>query len=492
MLARARRLLIPLALGVFSLNAFVLTSILPIPAVANATSRPNVAIIMTDDQRWDTVTPQYMPNLTHILSQNPSITYTNSFVPNSLCCPSRTSTLTGDYSHTTGVYGNTAQFGGWEAFTHSPVGRSISTVNDRTTIAVDMHQAGYRTALVGKYLNGYPAAGNYRYVPPGWDHWFAVHTGSYYNYPVATGGKIVRHGDGPKSYITRVLANRAVKFIQASSDPFFLYYAPTAPHGPSIPDPRDVGRFSLDGYARPPSEGVAGAGAGAPNYISQRSWSAQDQAGVDGFHRLQLDSIYGVDRSIGKLWSVLPDNTIVLFMSDNGYEWGQHMWNGKLVPFNEAIRIPMSIVGKNLTVPLTGTGQDGRLVLNVDVAPTLEGYAGVATRHIFEGESMFTSARPDFVLEHWDAQDNTVYGAVPTYCGVRTADWMYVKYNGSEEPVNKGLYDENADPYEMNNLAVTNPNDPTVAAKLTQMKSEASTLCTRGTIYPSDWPFHGA
>src|SRR5512132_162849 len=104
---RRWRLLVPLGL--------VAALIVPTTA-AHAASSPNVVIIMTDDQRWDTVTSQYMPHLARILSQNPSITYTNSFVPNSLCCPSRTSTLTGDYSHTTGVYGNGGQYGGF----HSP------------------------------------------------------------------------------------------------------------------------------------------------------------------------------------------------------------------------------------------------------------------------------------------------------------------------------------------------------------------------------------
>src|SRR6266480_4053249 len=140
-------LLIPLAL---------VASLIAPTTAANAASSPNVVIIMTDDQRWDTVTSQYMPQLSGILSNNPSVTYPNAFVPNTLCCPSRTSTLTGDYSHTTGVYGNGGQWGGFSSFTSPPEGNSISAINDAATIAVDMEQAGYRTALVGKYLNGYP------------------------------------------------------------------------------------------------------------------------------------------------------------------------------------------------------------------------------------------------------------------------------------------------------------------------------------------------
>ena len=490
------RLLIRLALLAAS-SAFVLISLAPTPAAAIATSSPNVVIIMTDDQRWDTVTSQYMPHLSRILSQNPSTTYTNSFVPTSVCCPSRTSTLTGDYSHTTGVFGNQGQWGGFLSFTAPPEGNSISSVNDTTTMSVDMQKAGYRTALVGKYLNGYPS-GDFDYVAPGWNRWFAVGTGAYYNYHAATNGKRSRFfGNAPKDYITRVLSRVAVRFIDApSARPFFLYYATTAPHGPAIPDPRDVGRFNLSGYVQPPSFGKAESG--APNYIKSLTWDSSTVREVNSFHKRQLDANYGVDRSIAQIWSALPDNTVVLFMSDNGYTWGEHRWNSKHVPYNSSVRIPVMVVGKNLLTPLTTgtdpcpsmysftTSCDARIVLNVDVAPTLEGMANVASGHVFDGLDMLTSAREDFVLEHW----NDSYP--PTYCGVRSADWMYVMYNKFEEPVQEGLYDENADLYEMNNLAVTDPADPTVATELQTMRDRAATLCqVDGSIYPNDWPFQG-
>ena len=474
---------------------------------AHAASSPNVVIIMTDDQRWDTVTSQYMPQLTRILSHNPSITYTNSFVPNSLCCPSRTSTLTGDYSHTTGVYGNGGQWGGFPSFTAPPEGNSISSINDTTTIAVDMQQAGYRTALIGKYLNGYHSRTS-KYTPPGWDRWFAVPTSAYYNYWAATkvAGSAVhrnRHfGATSADYITRVLTKRATSFIQNSdAEPFFLYYATTAPHWPAIPDPLDVGRFSLSGYVQPPSFGQAEAG--GPNYIKNLTWDSSTVREVNSFHKMQLDSNYGVDRSIGEIWRALPDNTVVLFMSDNGYTWGEHRWNNKLVPYNSSLRIPIMLVGKDLQTPLpTGTDPcpsmygftatcDGRIVLNVDVAPTLEGIAGVASGHSFEGLDMLTSAREDFVIEHWFQRPPTSLYP-PTYCGIRSTDWMYVRYNRLEEPVKEGLYDEKADPWEMNNLAVTDPNDPNVAAELQTMRNRAAALCqVDGGIYPNDWPFQG-
>ena len=351
-----RRCLVSLAVVAALPVALVIGSLAPTVSTAKAVSAarasapPNVVIIMTDDQRWDTVTPRFMPQLTAIASQNPSIAYTNAFVPNSLCCPSRSSTLTGDYSHTTGVYGNVGQWGGFGSFTAAPDGHSTSSINDTKTMAVDMHDAGYRTALVGKYLNGYPSH-HYDYVPPGWDRWFAVGTGVYYNYYAATAtGRSWRYGSAPQDYITRVLTDKAKGFVRTlSGQPFFLYYATTAPHGPSIPDPRDVGRFDVSGYRQPPSFGKPEAG--APRYIKDIAWDAAKVEKINEVHAAQLDTNFGVDRSIGQIWDVLPSNTLVLFMSDNGYAWGEHTWTNKQVPYAESLRVPMMLIGKDLEEP---------------------------------------------------------------------------------------------------------------------------------------------
>src|SRR5438093_492475 len=206
--------------------------LLPRGAQATVTSKPNIVIIMTDDQRWDTVTPTYMPNVTKLLQPN-GVSFSNSFVSNPLCCPSRVSTLTGDYSYTTGVYGNSGAWGGYGASVQ------YGAVND--TIATDLQADGYTTALIGKYLNGYDAGRDYLTKPPGWSHWFAVNTGAFYNYPVAVDGTSkVLHGSSPNDYITRVLQGDALSFMAGNgASPFFLYFAPTAPHGPAIADPRD-------------------------------------------------------------------------------------------------------------------------------------------------------------------------------------------------------------------------------------------------------------
>src|SRR5439155_5263079 len=225
-----------------------------IPLAATAASRPNVVILMSDDQRWDTITPTLTPNIwDNLVNTGPlfpdsvSTAFTDAFVPDPLCCPSRTSTLTGRYSHTTGVYANVPPYGGFASF------------DDTHTIATDFRSAGYQTAMIGKYLNGYNA-GIEDYIPPGWDRWFAVNTGVFYNYVAQSDGVHLQYGSQPSDYATRVLSSQAVSFVQgakAAGEPFFLYYAFTAPHAPAIPDPTDVGRFASVPLPTPPSYNVA-------------------------------------------------------------------------------------------------------------------------------------------------------------------------------------------------------------------------------------------
>jgi arylsulfatase A-like enzyme len=442
---------------------------------AEAAPRPNIVIIMTDDQRWDTIAPRFMPRLRDRMIAGTNAVYLrHAFVSNPTCCPSRVTTLTGRYSDSTGVFGNSGTFsgglgtggGGFEFFNDDPA------VNP--TIATDLHSAGYRTALVGKYLNHYPNGTNWTYVPPGWDRWFSVKSGSYYNYRAAADGRLRVFGDDPADYSTRVLAHKAMSFIQNSrtqGGPFFLYFAPTAPHGPAIADPRDVGRFDryVDGYQGPESVGEANI-SDKPAYIRKRGWSHRLQRRYDEFHARQLSAIYGVDRAVAKIWKALPDNTVVLYMSDNGYEWGEHRWSGKLVPYNESIRVPMILATKGLGAPDIDRT---RMALNVDIRATLGSFAGRSPATMGLAWTDPAWSRNGFVLEHWR------FSVVPTYCGIRSAEWMYVRYSsGAEE-----LYDERTDPYELANMAST---DPPVLASL---RTEAAALCTQGTRYPPDWPF---
>jgi len=356
----------------------------------------NVVIVVSDDQRWDKITPEYTPNIWKLAQSNNSIDFQNAFVSNPMCCPSRTTILSGEYSHTTGVWTNTnGPYGGFAAF------------DDDHTLAVDFQQRGYRTAMIGKYLNGYNG-GVVTYVPPGWTKWYATDTGDYYDYGVTTNHRLLHFGNRPRDYSTRVLQARAVKFIQHSTTPFFLYFAPSAPHDPAIPDPRDIGRFA----DQPDHEFL--------NHAADSS---------------MLDSAYGVDRAVGKLLSVLPPNTVVLYMSDNGFMWDEAhdpygTLSGKMWPFNSSVRVPMilsSLDGTHLPSIDPNT-----IVANVDVRDTLLHAAGLTPLTFEEGSDWYVEGGHDHLLiEHYP---------YPDYCGIRDTNFMYVRFKW-DSGYSEELYD---------------------------------------------------
>lgn len=188
-------------------------------------AQPNIVLIVTDDQRWDTL--GHMPTVQSELVGR-GVTFQNAFVTNPLCCPSRASVLTGAYSHTNRVYTNSESMGGFKNF------------RDESTVATWLDDAGYETALIGKYLVGYPGGS---YVPPGWDRWVGLTPGEaegrglgYYTYGFNIDGV-----DFPfveqATYSTDFLAQEAVSFLQSAPRPFFLYFAPFAPHAPSMTSP---------------------------------------------------------------------------------------------------------------------------------------------------------------------------------------------------------------------------------------------------------------
>ena len=430
----------------------------PVHVVRAADPPPNVVIVMTDDQRFDMVTGRFMPSVDRAFVRGadprfPNSTTTafrNAFVPNSLCCPSRTAVLTGDYSHTTGVWTNNPPFGGLASFV---------SFGDSSTIATDFRSHGYRTAMIGKYLNGY-SGGVTMVVPPGWDRWFATKNGAYYDYGVtaAEDGRVRRRyfGSRPADYSTRVFERQASDFVDdsvATGKPFFLYYAFTAPHHPWIPDPRDIGRFAD---------------------------VTSDETGTPMVKDGMLEAAYGTDRAIGDLLDHLPAHTIVLFMSDNGYLWGEEKgrW-GSLVskqwPYNESIRIPMTLTSLDGTFSPAARGND--IVLNVDLRRTLTGAAGI-TPPFNEGLDLGSDGytpRTVFPLEHLQSKGHDP----PTYCGAREIDpargrdFMYVRYHvirdDGTDRYREELY---AEPNELRNVADSRPDD------VARMRAAAQAMCS--------------
>ena len=405
-----------------------------------ATSRrPDIVLILTDDQRFDTLWA--MPTVQSELVAK-GVEFTNGYVSNPVCCPSRSSILTGKYSHSTGVNTNHPKqpFGGFPAF------------HDTSTVATWLQEAGYRTALMGKYLNGYGSS----YVPPGWDRWFVTwDEGAYFDYTANDDGTLRSYGSDREDYGTDVLADQATDLIRSTDrgQPLFLYFAPHAPHGPATPAPRDEKRFSDLDVWRPANYDETDV-TDKPGYIrSHRRLLESTQPSIDRFRRDQYRALRSVDRAVAKILDALTDtgrlsNTLIVFTSDNGMLWGEHRWSSKMVPYEESIRVPFVVRDDaRITTPRS----DDRLVLNIDLAPTFADVAGIRATTV-EGRSLVpllsssrTPWRTDFLMEHL----NLGPGGVPTYCGVHSRRYVYVDYETGEEE----LYDLDRDPFQLTNVA---------------------------------------
>jgi len=435
------------------------------PSVATGSLPPNVILILTDDQVIGTL--QKMPHVLDLVARG--ISFRRAFVSNPLCCPSRATILTGLSSGHTGVWtngygGNTV--GGWRAFRSQGRNDDGSLFggdgnNEGRTVALSLEQAGYATGLFGKYLNQFQTrAGDAPPTPIGWTSWhsFLGGNGDYYDYLTDDNGVLHTHGKRTSDYSTDVFGDQARRFlrspqIQGGTQPFFLYFAPFAPHTHMVPSPRD-----RDVRAPRPFE--------SPAYnernVSDKPPYVRDRPlfGTRAHNKLRIewDHAYGtlrsVDRWLGRFERVLPDpvraRTIFIFTSDNGYEWGDHRLDYKEYPYERSIRVPLIFAGPGIVPGVTAA-----LVQNADLTPTILDLAGLAgTGGPFDGSSLVpvlegTGPAPHtgILLEHL----TTTYA--PSYCGLRTARWTYVRYrDGFEE-----LYNLERDPNEMHNVATDHP-----------------------------------
>lgn len=441
--------------------------------------RPNILFILTDDQRFDTIDTTHSidgttPVMPTVMSEivNKGVRFQNGFVTTDLCAPSRSSLLTAKYSHTTGVHDNGGTDGGFEAF------------NDASTIPVWLKAAGYHTGMYGKYINGYNLGAPY--IPPGWDEWHAFKNVAYFNYTLEDNGAEVAYGSADTDYSTDVLRDLAVQFIHdaPTDQPFFLYFAPKAPHAPATPAPRHAGMFSAVPPWRPPNYNEADV-SDKPLWVQLIApWGPTKQANQDTFDRHQLECLQSVDEAVAALLQALTDigqldNTIIIFQSDNGYSWGSHRWEPKQCEYEECMRVPLAIRYKPLApLPRVETG----FGLNIDHGLTLAELAGATPDPGAEGTSMVRlldgtapSWRSDFLEEHWDGTpgDETDVGSIPTYAEVRGVPWKYNELHTGEIE----LYDVLADPFELTNVASDPANAATVA-----------TLAARLRVLRPNWP----
>lgn len=451
----------------------IATAACAIPGAAGPTGRvvrpgapgkPNILVILTDDQRWDSL--GLMPNVQRDLVAK-GVNFANTFVVNSLCCPSRASILTGKYSHGTGVYSIGGTYGGFGNF------------KDGSTVATWLHSDGYHTGLIGKYFNEYHGT----YVPPGWDYWAAItgvkygEVSGYYNYNMNQNGVLTSYGSAPNDYATDVLAAKALGFLDAAplEQPFFLYLATTAPHGPWVAAPRHRAALENMTFRRPASYFERDV-SDKPARIRSLPYNPLTQDKYSAQRRAELRPLLAVDDAVGAIVNKLAasgrlSNTVIFFLSDNGLMLGEHRYQGKSLPYEESIRVPMVIRFDPLTAM---PRRDGHLVTNIDVAPTVAALAGIATPPV-DGMNIVpllasTSApwRQDFLVEHMKAGVNDPSG--PSFCAVRDTGGLYVKYQTGEQE----LYDLRADPYELNNVAL----DSAYASRRNAMYSRLKVLCS--------------
>ena len=308
---------------------------------------PNIVLILTDDMRLDEL--EYMPK-TQSLIVDEGVTYSNAFVTTSQCCPSRASILRGQYVHNHGVWSNAPPEGGYETFE--------SQGYEASTIATWLQDAGYNAALIGKYLNGYPTSGQRRYVPPGWDEWYAKFGGGYYDYSLNENGTgVVSYGSTEQDYSTDVLLDKAHDLIKRSagySQPFFMYLAPNAPHDPYVSAPRHEGMFEDVQAPRPPSFDESDV-SDKPLWVNSRSrLSADEEEQIDQVFRERLRMLQAVDDMVEGVVSELTaqgelDDTYIFFTSDNGYHLGEHrILEEKNTPYEESIKVPLAVRGPGI------------------------------------------------------------------------------------------------------------------------------------------------
>jgi N-acetylglucosamine-6-sulfatase len=481
------------------------------PATAAKDGRPNILVVMTDDQSAADLAK--MPNVRRLLARQ-GTSFSNAVDSFPLCCPSRATFITGQYAHNHKVVGNFYPYG-W----YGMKGRS-------NTLPAWLQKVGYRTALVGKWLNGYGALDAHGEVPHGFDIWrglLDVSAYDYFNFVMNRDGKLKTwgdavfarglvkfakievipnpeglqgvlaklkevFGDAPYTYwgthkakdyspdVTGKVTEQLVAAQRNAKRPFFIWWAPAAPHREDVAttlmgrpgrDPRPAPRYSKKGSGfklpRPRSFNEAD--------FSDKSPHMQDHAPLlsdKQIAQLQLDyegrigSLLAVDDHVKRLMRILKathqeKNTLVAFVSDNGWMQGEHRIPGdKFLPYEESLRVPFILRGPGVPAGRTIRGQ----VSNIDFAATLLDVARARPGRTLDGVSLMPAVRkhrqrPNRIVEieaprPLFEQDVPVNAWDRPYKGVRTDRYTYVVFT---ESGGVELYDRKKDPSQLRNVA---------------------------------------
>lgn len=429
----------------------------------------DVVLILTDDQPVGTLAA--MPSLTRLLIGK-GVNYTNAVVPTSLCCPSRTSLLTGQLAPTTGIYSNESNtgYGGYPALKASGL--------ENATLATALDAAGYDTAYFGKYLNEYGAAYDGT-APPGWDTWRSFTTqqsGKYRRYGVTVA---VPFGQPPrrvnreliKKYSTTFFGQEAAAHIRtgAPGSPQFTVFAPYAPHSPfhAQREYRATSRVPAD-YFNPAvlEQDVSD----KPSYVRDLPLSPLVEGQAPGVNLArQMDTLRSVDDQVRALYDAVKargrlDRTLFVYVSDNGYMHGEHRLEGKGYPYLKSTNVPLVM---RWGLGSAGTADDRLTIANVDIHATVLQAAGLPNTSA--GTSVLNDRNPEGV--QLVGAESTSRVVRPPFCAWRTREELFVRYGSGEEE----FYDYRTDPLELGNRI----DDPAARDRIEQLRGLARGACAK-------------
>jgi N-acetylglucosamine-6-sulfatase len=440
----------------------------PLPRLAGAAPR-NIVFILTDDHRYDAMSFMghpivQTPNLDRIAKRGAHLR--NAFVTTSLCSPSRATILTGLYAHQ-----------------HKVVDNNTPVPAGTTFFPQYLQRAGYQTALVGKWHMGGDDGG----PQPGFDHWVSfAGQGSYL--PSAAGLNVNGKPVPQKGYISDELTDYALEWLRGRdrAKPFFLYlshkgvhndYIPATRSSDFIPAERHRGRFEHATFTPPKSQAYPPElEARRPRWVrdQRNSWHGVDfpyhsNLDVSHFFKRYAETLLGVDDSVGRVLDYLEaekllESTLVIYMGDNGFAFGEHGLIDKRTAYEESMRVPMLMQCPEL---FAGGRTVEQVVANLDVAPTILAAAGLQAPSHMMGASMLPLARGEQVPwrtellyeYYWERN----FPQTPTVFALRTDQYKFIRYHGLWDV--DELFDLRADPLEMHNLAY----EPSHAKRVQQL-----------------------
>jgi N-acetylglucosamine-6-sulfatase len=429
------------------------------------TGRPNIIFFLTDDQTSSQMVA--LPSVKELIAKQ-GVTFSNAITPVPLCCPARASLLTGRNPHNHGVLSNEAAKGG-----------GFAGLDQNNTVARWLHDAGYRTAHIGKYMNGYGPGSP---IPPGWDEWWAVSTNPFlmYDYTLDHNGQEEHFGFGPKDYKTDVLTRLATEFVQQAAqrpEPFYLQLWYTAPHSEQgtdsrgttyrdapRPAPRHRAKFRAASLPDDPSFNEADV-SDKPAWIRALPPIGKKREGsITANYRNRLASLAAVDEGIRAVVDAVAaagelDHTVLVFTSDNGYMQGEHRFpSGKEVVYEPSIHMPFYVAG-----PGFPSGSSVRTPITfADVAPTFTMLAGIRPGSTVDGrplQQLLAHPRADRAVPVASGIDTDLDSQ---FEAVRTTRWLFARYPATGEVE---LYDLEKDPYELESQHA-NPDLASVRAEL--------------------------